>query len=360
MAVYKITKGNSIFLDGLRGISAQVVLLGHLLSLYYLDVAYINSVKIQNIGVVVFFIISGFLIFFHSMKKGTHYGFRNYIIDRFTRIFVPLIPSLLLTLILDSVLIKIFSERSFEFDYTLKSFTSSLLLIQNHPIVMNMFETTSFGFARPLWTVSVEWLFYIFYGLMFYGAVLFKARRVVFVSAISVMFIVPFYYLGGRGLGLTYYWLFGLVVAALFIFYPVALSRKTWLYLALGAILGFLFRVFGLRLYEIYDVGGGLLIAASFYFLLNLNSDSQISYSKVREKLGAFFVFLSSYSYSLYLVHYSIIIFGSVLLRDLQFNPWLSVLILFLISNICSYLFYLTIERHHSVFRDRLKNYLRV
>lgn len=82
----KISQQQSVWLDFLRGISAQLVLLGHLLSFNGIQHRY-SLPLIQNFGVVVFFVLSGYLITQTSILKGREYGFKKYMIDRFARIY---------------------------------------------------------------------------------------------------------------------------------------------------------------------------------------------------------------------------------------------------------------------------------
>ena len=88
--VVKITSGQSVALDLARGISAQAVLLGHDLS----AVGYQHpKLLFQNLGVVVFFILSGMLVTRSVMNKPDGYRFADYLIDRGARIFVPYVPA---------------------------------------------------------------------------------------------------------------------------------------------------------------------------------------------------------------------------------------------------------------------------
>ena len=98
----KLTKGNSIILDLIRGVSAQLVVIGHGISFFgiFKLVQQPNFPSIQNIAVLIFFILSGFLISYSTFRK-SNYGFKQYFIDRFSRIYTAFIPSLLFVFLLD-------------------------------------------------------------------------------------------------------------------------------------------------------------------------------------------------------------------------------------------------------------------
>jgi peptidoglycan/LPS O-acetylase OafA/YrhL len=58
---------------------------------------------IQNIGVLIFFVMSGFLItatLLHNSAK-PDYGFARYFIDRFARIYSGLLPALVFVIVTD-------------------------------------------------------------------------------------------------------------------------------------------------------------------------------------------------------------------------------------------------------------------
>ena len=82
----KFTKPQSLLLDLARGISAQLVLVGHVMSAEKLENP---KLLFQNLGVATFFILSGLLVTHSVLNKPKEYSFRDYFIDRGARIFVP-------------------------------------------------------------------------------------------------------------------------------------------------------------------------------------------------------------------------------------------------------------------------------
>ena len=60
-----MTKSQVTFLDLIRGLAAQLVLIGHVTSVSGHEL----KVTIQDLGVVLFFFLSGFLITTTAMKK---------------------------------------------------------------------------------------------------------------------------------------------------------------------------------------------------------------------------------------------------------------------------------------------------
>lgn len=161
-----INQETSISLDFIRGIAAQLVLIGHLWSFLELNVSIIPLPLIQNFGVLVFFIISGFLITQVTLIKGLDYGFKNFFIDRFSRIYYTYLPALFFILLLDFVG-KQFYEYPYFYNFSIRNFLGNLLMLQSYPFIGSI-GIESFGTARPFWTVAIEWWTYIFFGVLFF------------------------------------------------------------------------------------------------------------------------------------------------------------------------------------------------
>jgi peptidoglycan/LPS O-acetylase OafA/YrhL len=107
-----------VFLDLARGLSAVLVLIGHLRALVFEDYVEIagsfTSLAVRSwyfvtsLGteaVLVFFVLSGFFItrsIFGALQRG-RWSWRFYLVQRLTRLELVLVPALLLTLVLDFV-----------------------------------------------------------------------------------------------------------------------------------------------------------------------------------------------------------------------------------------------------------------
>src|SRR5579871_2099006 len=85
--VMRLSAGQSTALNLARGCAAQFVLIGHIAFLP-------PSFLIQDFGVILFFLLSGFLIAGTTLNKPENYSFANFVLDRGARIFVPYIPAL--------------------------------------------------------------------------------------------------------------------------------------------------------------------------------------------------------------------------------------------------------------------------
>ena len=114
----KDTSLRSVHLDALRGISALIVVGGHERGMFFSTLAspsaqekagasvgtYVrDDLNIGHEAVMVFFVLSGFLVGGSVLKlvRGDSWSWTNYLIKRLTRLWVVLIPALLLSFTLD-------------------------------------------------------------------------------------------------------------------------------------------------------------------------------------------------------------------------------------------------------------------
>ena len=219
-------------------------------------------------------------------------------------------------------------------------------MFQSFPFI-NSFGIESFGSARPFWTVAIEFWFYIFFGILFYS------KHIKFNLLIILLMIISFVYvfinINGRGIGLSIYWFFGFLVALINSRFDLKLKKNQYTLIIVLHIIILLYRM--IQYHSIYDVGVALIFSSFLFFLLNYQEgNNKVLNSKVFSKLSDFF---ASYSYSLYLVHYSlIIIFKQLFKENLNVSHFV---LIFILVNITAYLFYLIFEKNNYKLRTRLK-----
>src|SRR5687768_13346896 len=82
---YALTTNSSLLLDVLRAAAAEAVVIGHGVGLFYYYPRPLPQPPafpyVQDIAVVVFFLLSGFLITYATLRKPSSYGFREFLID---------------------------------------------------------------------------------------------------------------------------------------------------------------------------------------------------------------------------------------------------------------------------------------
>lgn len=339
---FTLSSGSSIMLDFIRSVTAQLVVLGHGMSIF--GIFYIfhqpNFPWIQNIAVLIFFILSGFLISYSTFRKikfKANYSFKHFFIDRFSRIYSAFIPALLLVVVLDYVSIYLSpvkletSHYQFLDNYNIKTFIGNLFMFQDFPIqkIIPVSKITSFGSARPFWTLAVEWWIYLFFGYFTLEIIRNKItlKNIIVLAFLSV--IPLFNLISGRGDGLFVYWLFGAIIYLILknnLLDKLSKRKKLGIFLIISILS--IIRVF--KTMEEYEPIFAFLL--SFALLLIIDISKNISFSKIVTNI---IKKSADYSYTLYLIHYSILDFLFTHFYNL-YNPYLLFLAGFIISNIIS------------------------
>jgi len=359
MSNFKLTYSNSVYLDVIRAVSSQMVVVGHAISFLAILPMFQppHFPYIQNIAVLIFFILSGFLISYSIFRKDD-YSFKEYFIDRFSRIYSGLIPSILVVFILDYINIKLNPVEYAYYDaFNIKTFLGNLLMLEDFPgqILLTENPITSFGSGRTLWSLAVEWWLYMAFGYFIIKIWRTKKFRFQTVLVFLLLAIAPCYnVMYGRGNSLTTYWLLGVL---LYILLPILkaanLPRK---------ISGFLFLLFSTLAigrealiiikdfkYIAYDPVFAVLLMLILLFSIDFFKD--LNYKDGFVKVIRFF---ADYSFTLYLVHYSVLVFIFSNFKAEE-SPYLYFLISLLLSNVLSAgIAYFTEMKHRTV-RNKLK-----
>jgi peptidoglycan/LPS O-acetylase OafA/YrhL len=104
----------SLTLDLLRAVAAQMVCVGHAIIFFVSGSRPQWLPVMQNIGVLIFFLISGFVIAAALSRRSgdPEYGFLRFFVDRFARIYSGLLPALVLILAVDRLTLALTGESS--------------------------------------------------------------------------------------------------------------------------------------------------------------------------------------------------------------------------------------------------------
>jgi peptidoglycan/LPS O-acetylase OafA/YrhL len=189
-----------------------------------------------------------------------------------------------------------------------------------------------FGTAKPFWTLAIEWWIYLSFGYLL--LVILRKKKISLLNLLLFSFfsIVPvFNLIMGRGNGLTTYWLFGSLVyliSSLNLLNEVRKNIKLILILFFSG-LGFL------RAYlkmEAYDPIFAFFLAITLWLVIDYFKDQKLSSIAIK-----IIKYNASFSYTLYLIHYSILSFIKTHF-DGSLNPYILFIIGFIISNIVSIL----------------------
>jgi len=340
MKEYKLTEGSSVILDLIRGVSAQMVVVGHGISFFgiFTFLHEPNFPWMQNIAVLIFFILSGFLITYSTIRKKINtndYGFDYYFADRFSRIYTAFIPSIIFVLILDLISKSINPELyCYGKGLNIKTFIGNLFMFQDYPIFsfIRNYSITSFGSARPFWTLAIEWWIYLFFGYLL--LVIFKKGKLTILNILLLLFfsIVPLSNLiSGRANGLTSYWIFGAIIYFV-LARNILKGTNQYFKVLFIIILSFLAMVRAYVKMDAYDPIFAFLLAIVVWLIIDVFKGKIIP-----RKITKVIRFNGSFSYTLYLVHYSILDFIKVHFGKTA-NPYLLFIIAFIVANLVSIL----------------------
>ncbi len=370
--------GRSIFFDLMRGLASQMVVVGHALNVflpaYFMEQAASGRLEArgglfyaQNLGVLLFFYISGFLITASAQRKvSSGLGFLDFAADRVARIFTPLIPMLLLVFALDHAVFAnaAATSRYSDINASIGDLLLNATMLAGNPALATVAERTgltwlssaSFGSADQLWTVIVEWWIYIVFGFGFFVVAARQRSSLAGWVLCGALLAIALPLMIGTALntpGLIIAWVAGMLVRLLRP--PLErIPRFALLGFAIIALAGAAVRL-SITEQDLYDPLTAALLAVTFFgTLLAIDSFSAVAN---RPSLMRVVQFMSNISYSLYLVHFSLLIWSVHLFPELVGHPS-GVVLLFAVCNLAAWLFFLGFERHYPRVRVQLQTLL--
>ncbi len=195
------------FLDLLRFSAAMLVMLGHVRGLTlvpYAQIEHRNPLTtafylvsgLQHEGVVIFFIVSGFLVggSVWRLIAQHRFGFGTYLINRFARIYLVFIPALLLVLALTTIGHAFLADGRF---YGVRPLMPSGIYdewswpqIPCHLAAVQGLMCLPWGANPPFWSLGYEWALYLFAPALF-GALFARMplwRRLASCAAVVIVF----------------------------------------------------------------------------------------------------------------------------------------------------------------------------
>lgn len=304
----ELSEASRFGLDLTRAVAAQIVLLGHAFDFFnvFSFLGHPNPPpQIQQLAVVVFFVLSGFLIARTLHRhRAQRLGFGVYLGDRAARIYSGLVPALLCIGALDALPYDFFELDYFEGDRSLRTIVGNLLHLQLFPAL----GVPVFGTGEPLWTLAIEWWLYVAAGaavlLRSGGRVSALALLLLPVAAVSVVANL----LGGEGHGIALTWLLGaLAYLVLRSDAGAKIGPRAWAsaaFVAAGLSALWAAQLDASHPAKAFD--RGLACGLGLCFLAAMAALQQLAW-RPSEALRRAVGFVAGYSYTLYLVHFSLL-----------------------------------------------------
>ena len=317
-----MNSGTSDFLSASRWVAAFFVVIFHV---FNISVSYSGPQGLLfrcvsflcgfgHIAVIVFFVISGFLVGGGTILRLENKGFDliDYFIHRFARIYTVLLPALIACFMLDRLGITLFDGSeiyhgfySNEYGNDLTTHLGLVAFIGNL-LQLQTIAVSTFGSDGPLWSLANEWWYYVVFGFFmvaYHRRSIFTRIFAGFVILAVVILLPPkislWFVMWGIGAGIAVldrYWAgFSFHFAATIALICLIVVRLTYRYMDT------------VNLDFILD----LVVALGFSVALVSAKNH-----KGPQRFWAVNRRLASFSYSLYLVHFPVMVFVAAVFKD--------------------------------------------
>ena len=321
----KLTAAASRSLDLIRAMAASAVMVGHLRTLFFLDFEHLQSKSLPlrvlyfftgfgHQAVIVFFVLSGFLISStvirsHGLGK---WSWRAYAVNRATRLYVVLVPGLLLGFFWDRLGSWLFAAKGIYAhplsdlgpalplkNLTLGNFLGNLLFLQT-------ILSETFGSNGPLWSLANEFWYYVLFPVALGAGLAWAKGRLRMAIALAGLAVLTAIFVGRDMLIGFLIWLAGCGLVFLHSRVklrsrPAALGMLCFFSILSGTTLAVV-RILA-RDPVLSDLGVGFVFTLFLFALLQYEvSENSSYYSTVAHRFAGF-------SYSLYVLHFPFLLF---------------------------------------------------
>jgi peptidoglycan/LPS O-acetylase OafA/YrhL len=315
----------SAHLDLIRGLAAWVVMWDHSRALFLVSYDHLEAPSmtlkllyfITGFGhqaVVVFFVLSGFLI--SSSVFGKHasgkWTWHDYGIDRLSRLWVVLIPGLVLGFFWDKIGSQFFAATGL-YSRPLEDFGS--IVVRDHlglgTFLGNLFFLQSiyfpeFGSNGPLWSLANEFWYYVLFPLGLFAWIAWKRGSLKTSGLCTVSFVAVALFVGSPITISFSIWLMGTVLVFAYSKRRLQRASSATLYIIAAGLVLCALLVFE-RTGHLTDLRGDLMMGVVFttflFGVLQLDFGLRnASYERLAQGLAGF-------SYSLYVLHFPLLLF---------------------------------------------------
>jgi peptidoglycan/LPS O-acetylase OafA/YrhL len=298
---------------------------GHLRALFFVDFP-----QVQNRGlllaflyfvtgfgseaVLVFFVLSGFLISsaIISRRATRAWSWRDYAIDRASRLYVVLIPGLLLGLLWDKLGSTNFALAGV-YSHPLPSFAALVVQSQmgvgvffGNLFFLQTIACPTFGSNAPLWSLANEFWYYVLFPVALAAGIAWKRRSMVSAVAFTIVAVFAAVFVGWHILAGFVIWLAGTGLVIAYARCP-ALSKSRLVWFVVTSLILLSASLIAARTWKTNTVGTntavGIAFALFLFGVLQLKSkDGGPTYPRIAH-------FLAGFSYSLYVLHFPFLLF---------------------------------------------------
>lgn len=221
----------SAHLDLIRGLAAWAVMWGHLRALFFIDFQQIQHrnplLKIVYFftgfgheAVMVFFVLSGFFIStaIFSRHVSGEWSWRDYAIDRSSRLYVALIPALFLGCLWDRAGSYIFASTGL-YSRPVEGFGTAIAQNRMTPgiflgnlLFLQTLVCPTFGSNGPLWSLANEFWYYVLFPVTLAVGLAWRAQSTRVAISLTIFAACLTIFLGSEMLVGFLIWLAGVIL----------------------------------------------------------------------------------------------------------------------------------------------------
>jgi peptidoglycan/LPS O-acetylase OafA/YrhL len=316
-----LSLATSVYLDLVRFLAALAVFLAHASTSRFGLGIVPDLGDAGNNAVIVFFVLSGFVIAYVAEHKDKHLP--EYVLSRFSRLYSVVLPALIVTVVCDSIGARVdpatYGSDWYQYDVPAIRFLASLFFMNE----AWFYSIRPFS-NGPFWSVAYEFWYYAIFAGFFY----FKGRTAALLVALAcliagpkILLLFPVWALGAvvyhaqkggrlsRGFGVV---LFGMSWVGLYYLYHWQV-RDAWMHIEVE-MFGEAWRASYLK-YSRNVIGNyavGLLVAMNFLGFAVMTHGMNRVPKLVRRPI----VYVASFTFSLYLMHYPLLQLLAVVVQD--------------------------------------------
>jgi peptidoglycan/LPS O-acetylase OafA/YrhL len=321
----KLSVAASDSLDLIRAVAACAVMFGHLRTLFFVDFQHLShkSWPLEALyffsgfghqAVIVFFVLSGFLISSTVIRSYVlgKWSWQDYTINRGTRLYVVLVPGLLFGFFWDRLGSWLFAAKGIyahslsDLGPTVPLKNLTLITLLGNFLFLQTILCETFGSNGPLWSLANEFWYYVLFPVAL-GAGLAWARRGFRMAIPLTCFAILIGIFVGRSILIGFLiWLAG--CGLVFLYSRVSVRSRSVAFGMLGffsILAGISLAVARVRQWDplFSDVELGFAFTLFLFALLQYQIGEDSSpYSAVAHRFAGF-------SYSLYVLHFPLLLF---------------------------------------------------
>jgi len=320
-----LTPAASAHLDLIRAVAASAVMWGHLRGDFFVDFQHIRHsgallevlYSLTGFGhqaVMVFFVLSGFLIsssVISGQMSGT-WSWRDYAINRSSRLYVVLIPGLLFGLLWDKLGISLFASTGL-YSHPLESFGPAIAQnqITIRTFIGNLFflETIvcpTFGSNGPLWSLSNEFWYYVLFPMGLFAGLAWAKHSTRWAIPLTIVAFGLLVFLGSEKVIGFLVWMAGCVLVIAYSAFS-SLAKRWLISYALISSLALAGCLMAARTGRLAALGTDLSVGIAFTLFLFAVLYMDFGARSARYHNAA--RFFAGFSYSLYVLHFPLLLF---------------------------------------------------